>query len=434
MKKQPSTPYRTALTALRRQPPDTPPVNRVFGAAQTVRSHHPDVTARQAINAIRAASEHLRLTKLTALLDKPGFRVKVARQVWGNRRAQPGTLGAAANQVKVARCLVAWVAEPGDGLTPAKARKVRVVTAWIGARIFETDGWDTTKFTGNRMATELGLGKAPTARAWLRLAAARGVQPAGRQAAVTIRQQPKDGSGLVLALRQLGHPQREALLDLTDVVDDLAAVAAFGIKGHTLPVSAALLSVAHPLWTHSGVVGVADWDCLVQYLLRLRGGTYCVDGRPKPVPVATQRVLARLRKLGIEPDATSADLLASIDSAAGRLNAYERKRAAEEAAAAATRQRMKEVARARRLKPIEAAIMADCPDGTDAAPALDVARRQQWAEAGRAVALQLPVDALPHLQQRLVKAFVGAGWPEDRAGRVAGAICAPPEPPVAGAA
>lgn len=416
------TPYHTALTALRRQPPGTPPANRVFGAGQTLRRAHPDLLARQALTTIRAAADHLRLTDVTGLLDRDDFRGQVARRLWGNRQAQPGTIGAAAaTRVRVARRLVGWVAEPGLGLTPAKARKVRVAVAWIGLRILDTDGWDTTLFTGNRMAAELGLGKAPTARAWLKLAAAGGVQPEGRQPAITIRQK-RPGGGVVVALRQLGHPQREALLDLVNVVDDLAAVAEFGIKPHTLPATAVLTTVGHPLWTYSNVVGVQDWDALVQYLFRMGGGTFPVDG--KWVPVAVRRILERLRQLGIEPDAPSTDLLAAIDAAAGRTRAYERKRDAEEAAAAATAARMEAMAkerdRTKALTPVVAAIMADCPpvDG-------DHSRRDAWLVHARQIAVGVPEAALPHLERRLVRVLVRDGWESDRASKVAGWLCQP---------
>ena len=422
------TPAHTARLAVRRTPPGHPAFHRLLGAAQTVHRHHPDLPARKALDAIKTAVKGD--PHLTALLGRETVRSQLARTVWGPPAAQPGSMeGAARAQLAVARRMVGWIAEPGGGLSALQARKVRITVAWVGCRILGTDGWDTTLFTGSRMATELGLSWHPTARGWVRLAAAEGAVKAGRGPAVTIRQKgPRGGGGG--ALWEVGKAPTGAVLDHVELIEDLVAAEQFGIKPHTMPGVAVLGSVAHPLWTYSGVVDLGVWDAWLSYLLKYpRGGTFGVDEERGPLPKAMGRALKRLRALGIDPDSRADDILASIDAAAGRTRAYDAKRAAEETAAAATEARLDAMKAHQAFKKI----MAKAPDGGAATSDQDAKARYRWLANAQGHAKGLSAKARLDLQGRLAEELVRGGWPEERAVRVSGVICTPPEPPVAAA-
>lgn len=391
-----STPVAHAVRqAARRLPGGQPPVARLLALVQSCHRFDPSVPPRHVFVAIRQAVPDD--PAVVKLLDDERVRLRVARHVWS---AAPSD--ASSGRVAAARRLAAHVLAPSD-LTPARARKVRVMTALVGARLLDAPhGWDTTLVTGPRVALDLGLGKPSTARAWVRGAADAG--------AVTVRQR-RAGGGLVLALRRLSAAEREVVLDHVALVDDLALTAEFGARPDTDPAAVVIAAVAHPLWSY-GPLEHAAWEA---WLSKLTGADIVHSA-------AIGKALRALREAGVDPDAPADRLMGMLDVAAARIGADSAAVRAAEAAERASDERLADLERARQraevLRPVLAAIMRDCPAPTPPADAAERAGREEWLVRAHTLAASLPPAALPHLERRLVRLLLRTGFDPDRAAQV----------------
>ena len=278
---------------------------------------------------------------------------------------------------------------PATGQTPAAARKVSVVAAWVGGRLLaDSRGWDTTLVHGGTMGTALGI-RQQTASLWLD--AAEGV-------AITIRQR-RVGGGKVVALRRLGKAAGLAAYDLAPLVADLADPA-----GPSSPLGVLLLAVDHP-WVGHGV-GHEVW--LAQ------AAEWAGVHHPG---VSGRGVRAARAAFAGCPD-NGAELSAWLDERAEQSGAAERARLAAEARAEAVQARRESLAEARersaRTRGYVAAIMRACPR-----PDAPVAHRAKWLARAGVAAAGVPDESRADVRAKVEALLCRAGFSVKVSGKVA---------------